>query len=354
MCTILGAAGPINKLSSKRKQEFHEFLSCLFCASEARGRDAAGFWVWRGDHYVAEKRPYAAEDLIQRSVRWKGLRFNPGSLYLLHTRAATDGDPNDNVNNHPHQGTHSVMIHNGMVWNHEALAREQCLDMKSACDSEILLRLAEAQDTMHDGIKHMFQVIDNATSSASIATAFVDRRQPDRIYIARNASGPCVLLHSKHFNCTFFVSTDTIFERALQMMYKTKDLAVIEATKTQTRPMWMYELDDDGNFREEHHIKLAPVQTTTWRDSGRYNHPNAHMWEQFLDDVDDTDETPEEAEHYITAAYRNRGYTVDVLGSMTALAVKNKTDQNVQQLDEMPMDVYDDLRQYLDEKAKEL
>ena len=353
MCTILGCAGPISTLSSKRRQEHHEFLSCLFCTAEARGRDAAGFWVWRGDHYVAEKRPYAAEDLIQRSVRWKGLRFNPGSLYLLHTRAATDGDPNDNVNNHPHQGAHSVMIHNGMVWNHEALAKEQGLDMKSECDSEILLRLMEAQETMHDGIKHMFQVIDDATSSASIATAVIDRRKPDRIYIARNSSGPCMLYHSKHFNCTFFVSTDIIFERALEMMYKTKDIAVIEATKSPTRPMWMYELHKDGSFTEEHHIKLAMPKPIHSRN--RFD-PHAHMWEGFDNDAKVDVETFEEAEHYITAAYRNRGYTVDVLGSMTALEVKNKqtTTTNNPQLNEMPMDIYEDLREYLDEKVKEL
>ena len=107
MCSIVGAAGPIDKLSSKLKQEFHEFLSCLFSMAELRGRDAAGYWVWRGDHYVYEKRPIPAEDMIERSAQWKSLRYNPGSLYLLHTRAATDGDPNDNVNNHPHMGEHS-------------------------------------------------------------------------------------------------------------------------------------------------------------------------------------------------------------------------------------------------------
>jgi len=344
MCTIAGAAGPINKLPTKLKTEFHEFLSCLFTMSELRGRDAAGFWVWRKDHYVYEKRPTPAEDLIQRSPRWKGLRFNPGSLYLLHTRAATDGDPNDNVNNHPHMGEHSVMIHNGMIWGHEAIATQYGLDMKTDCDSEVLLRLAEIMDDIKEGLKFMYETAGDSHGTDSIATAFVDRRDPTRILLSRNSGCPCYIYKSKRFGCTFFVSTEDIFERALEMLYKTKSPKIIGAKSENVDTNWLYSLYDDGSVNKEFLVK-----------------PSSYYSRPATADYDDND-TVVEAKEYAQVLLGSRGLILDVTGSMKSpveyqeeeeIDLGYDDDLEFMESVEMPKNIELHLRNFLDAKIVE-
>lgn len=346
MCSIVGAAGQIADLPPKLRQEFHEFLSCLFTMAELRGRDAAGFWVWRGDHYVYEKRPIPAEDLIQRSPRWKSLRFNPGSLYLLHTRAATDGDPNENVNNHPHIGEHGVMVHNGCVWNHESIVHAESLDMKSECDSEVLLRLTEARDDAADGLENMFLRVDEHTSTASIAVAFVDRRNPDRIYLARNSGNPCYLYRSERFNCTFFVSTEQIFDMAIEWLYGVKTPKVIGAKSDCLLTHELYELLEDGTSQHRHLVTLPTKYGGYHRGvyGGQYNYD---------DDDDDV-----EARHYARVLLNRSPYSVSVTGEMEPLGEaadeeeyeEDNADLEFMEAMTMPDDVEDRLRAYIAEK----
>jgi len=335
ICSIAGAAGPIHKLSKRLQAEFHEFLSCLFTMSELRGRDASGFWVWRNDHYIFEKRPTAAEDLIERSPRWKGLRYNPGSLYLIHTRAATDGDPNENSNNHPHIGEHSVMIHNGMIWGHNTIAIQHDLKMKTDCDSEVLLRLAESVEDIKDGLKLMYQVANDSNGTDSIATAFVDRRAPNKIYLSRNSGNPCHIYYSKRFGCTFFISTDIIFERALEMLYKTKNPKVIEAKGESIDVNYLYELSEDGSYKKEFLVDAV---------TSRYSN------NEFLDFEED--ET--EIDHYISGYFAGQMMSIALCGTMTVIETEEvDSDAEFTESIKMPWDIEQNLREYIKLKVGE-
>ncbi len=343
LCTIAGLAGPIHKLSSKLKIELHEFLSCLFTTSELRGRDAAGFWVWRKDHYVFEKRPTPAEDLIERSPRWKGLRFNPGSLYLLHTRAATDGDPNENMNNHPHLGEHSVMIHNGMIWGHNSIASQFGLNMKTDCDSEVLLRLAEYTDDIEEGLKFMYETASDSNGLDSIATAFVDRRNPNRILLSRNSGSPCYIYKSERFGCTFFVSTEIIFERALEMLYDTKNPKIIGAKSENVPTNWLYSLYDDGSVKKN--FLVSPTSKSTYFGT-----------QHSYDDIDDITTEPEQ--EYIYVHLDNvHEFTINISGKMSSikLELENDDELELEFIDpvEMPKEEVALLRGFLDAKINE-
>lgn len=339
MCSIVGAAGPIHNLSNKLKAEFHEFLSCLFSMAEVRGRDASGFWVWRGDHYVYEKRPIPAENLIQRSPRWKSLRYHPGTLYLLHTRAATEGDPNENVNNHPHIGQHSVMVHNGCIFNYEAIMKAEGLELRSDCDSEVLLRLTETQDCIEEGLCHMFRTVHDHTLTASMAIAVVDRRQPNKILCTRNSSNPLYLYRCEKFNCTFFVSTEQIFEYALKLLYKVDDPKVIGAKVQTVEPHWLYELLEDGTITSRHLITL-PIKTYS--------------------SINNDNEEEIEIQPYITCLVNNIPYKIDVSGNMTSMAQIDEDDEvdydelgSIEEVLEMPREIANELRAYLQTKVNQ-
>jgi glucosamine 6-phosphate synthetase-like amidotransferase/phosphosugar isomerase protein len=345
MCSIVGAAGPIENLSARLRQEFHEFMSCLFTMAELRGRDAAGFWVWRKNHYVFEKRPIPAEDLIQRSPRWKGLRFNPGSLYLMHTRAATDGDPNENMNNHPHVGEHSVMIHNGMIWGHQAVASQYGLDMKTDCDSEVLLRLAEVMDDMTEGLKFMYESASDSHGTDSIATAFVDRRDPSKVLLSRNSGNPCYVYQSERFGCTFFCSTEDIFERALEMLYKTKSPKVIGAKSEDVQTDWLYSLNADGTLDKEFLVSPTPY--------GRY--------QSHYSEWDENDTVIVEPKQYIKVLLGSQTMSVGLSGKIELLA-ENLEEEEIQEdtsdlefmeTIQMPKEVEMELRGFLDAKIEQ-
>ena len=84
---------------------------CLLSALVVRGRDASGAaWTADGDVWF-HKQPLPGPRYAP------SLPMDPTTqTAILHTRAATNGDPADNVNNHPHSlpgvtGVHLSLIH---------------------------------------------------------------------------------------------------------------------------------------------------------------------------------------------------------------------------------------------------
>lgn len=65
-------------------------------------------------------------------------------LLIGHTRFATQGNPRDNVNNHPHPCDGGWLVHNGMIGDYTAINRLHDLHPTSDCDSETIALLAEA------------------------------------------------------------------------------------------------------------------------------------------------------------------------------------------------------------------
>jgi glucosamine 6-phosphate synthetase-like amidotransferase/phosphosugar isomerase protein len=64
-------------------------------------------------------------------------------MLIGHCRFATQGDPADNINNHPHPADGGWIVHNGQVRNYEQLLLEFGLFPVSDCDSEVLGLLVE-------------------------------------------------------------------------------------------------------------------------------------------------------------------------------------------------------------------
>lgn len=350
MCTITGAAGNIAGLPSKSRQEFHEFMTCLFTMGELRGRDAAGFWAWRGDHYVYEKRPIPAQDLAHRSMAWKSLRFNPASLYITHTRSTTDGDPNVNCNNHPHIGEHTVMVHNGCVWNYESIARGFKFDMKTDCDSEILQRLVERDEDIVEGFKSMYRVCRAAHGMATIAVAFVDRRDPTRIILSRNSGNPLNIYECPRLGCTFFCSTEDIFEYACMLMYGEKDPKKLGFKQKDVATETLYYLNEDGTVEAEslgnfHQSPVAYQGSTTGGSTGGASttatHAQLHSQSQNA------------------MAYANifgTDFELDIRGNLKPFALELDDDDDEQQEssegeDIMPELVKEDLISFLEAKV---
>jgi len=59
-------------------------------------------------------------------------------LLIGHCRYATHGSPGNNLNNHPHDGGDSWVVHNGQIHHYESIIRKHGLRPHTECDSEVL------------------------------------------------------------------------------------------------------------------------------------------------------------------------------------------------------------------------
>lgn len=109
-------------------------LRWIAAETQRRGPHAFGLaWVGPDGRIHTYKRPGPA------MANLGDLEACRGSVAILgHCRWATHGSPQDNRNNHPHPAGRGWFVHNGVVHNHDQLARQYNLARRTECDSEVL------------------------------------------------------------------------------------------------------------------------------------------------------------------------------------------------------------------------
>jgi glucosamine 6-phosphate synthetase-like amidotransferase/phosphosugar isomerase protein len=107
--------------------------------TERRGPHAFGFaWIDARGRLKCYKQTGRITDHLGLLAMAADARMLVG-----HCRFATQGDPADNINNHPHPADGGWLVHNGQVRNYDALVRSFNLFPVSDCDSEVLGLLVE-------------------------------------------------------------------------------------------------------------------------------------------------------------------------------------------------------------------
>jgi glucosamine 6-phosphate synthetase-like amidotransferase/phosphosugar isomerase protein len=196
MCGIAGYS-----LSSRSTVDRTLAAQSLLAGIAERGADAVGY-AYRapGETYpVVTKQRTPASELLERiSV--------PGSAsqLLVHVRDYTKGHPSIAANNHPVRHGPVVGIHNGIILNDdELLAPHSCAraEARMTVDSEAIFALAAHSENDAQALEDLL---------GSFATAWLDERVPDAIYLARGAGRPLWLGSGKHE--LFFASTRAALE----------------------------------------------------------------------------------------------------------------------------------------------
>jgi glucosamine 6-phosphate synthetase-like amidotransferase/phosphosugar isomerase protein len=116
-----------------------EMLGQIAEVTERRGPHAFGFaWIDRRGRLKCYKQTGRISDHL-------GLLLLAADARMLigHCRWATQGDPNDNINNHPHAADGGWIVHNGQIRHYRQLVDWFDLYPVSACDSEVLGLLIE-------------------------------------------------------------------------------------------------------------------------------------------------------------------------------------------------------------------
>ena len=160
MCGLFGFIGR----ESARPVE--SVLRSTARSSATRGRHAWGLAFADGDFH---KEGGNIEWSMNMNKAWNLSRDQ--SMVLGHTRYATQGDPDDNTNNHPHTSDRMTFVHNGMVENYHSLQRMiDPSDLGSECDSEIIGWLADAQEgTLADRVETAMYCVSRKRPNAVLA-----------------------------------------------------------------------------------------------------------------------------------------------------------------------------------------
>jgi glucosamine 6-phosphate synthetase-like amidotransferase/phosphosugar isomerase protein len=204
MCILVGAAGHI---PVEHNEQFYRIMSRAFAMAERGGRSAAGFSALRNNELIWEKAPMRSSAFVRSSSKWQDFRNNPPQLVICHGRGAMS-DAADNINNHPHVGEHTSIVHEGWIHNHRKIAQQLELPLKGDCDSELIMQIIDAADDVVTGIN---QVLDNCTGG-SLATAVIDTREPSNLFLARGNSGAVItVFKSDKFQCSVFTTRPGIF-----------------------------------------------------------------------------------------------------------------------------------------------
>jgi len=196
MCGIAGYS-----LSSRSAVDRTLAAQALLAGIAERGADAVGYAHRSpGSRYpVVTKQRTPASRLLERIAVPQA-----ATELLVHVRDYTKGHPSIAANNHPVRHGPVVGIHNGIIVNDDALLAEfECArsEPRMTVDSEAIFALAAHSHNDPAAFEALL---------GSMATAWLDEREPGTVYAARGIGRP--LWTGRGKNELFFASTRTALE----------------------------------------------------------------------------------------------------------------------------------------------
>jgi glucosamine 6-phosphate synthetase-like amidotransferase/phosphosugar isomerase protein len=198
MCGIAGFS-----LTPQSRLERTLLAQTLLTGIAERGADAVGY-AYRtpaSDDSTVIKQQTPASQLLEQ------IELPPAATELLvHVRDYTKGHPSIAANNHPVAHGPIVGIHNGIILNDDALlAEHDCarLEPGMTVDSEAIFALAAHSHSDARALESLH---------GAMAAAWLDRRQPRVLHLARSVGRPLWLGYGR--DGIFFAST----ENALRLL----------------------------------------------------------------------------------------------------------------------------------------
>src|SRR5206468_2034856 len=172
----------------------------LLAGIAERGADAVGF-AHRGlaAYVTVHKQRSGASALLDRvDVPEETTQL------LVHVRDYTKGHPSLEANNHPIRHGSVVGIHNGIIRNDEEIFAQHGFVRaapRMTVDSEAIFALMEAERSSAAALDELY---------GSMASAWMDERDPEVVYLARGMGRPLWIGQGQHQ--LFFASTKAALE----------------------------------------------------------------------------------------------------------------------------------------------
>jgi len=178
MCGIVGTVA---------QRDIAEILLEGLRRLEYRGYDSAGLAVVTAEGQVTRLRRLGKVQKLAEAAETTPLTGGTG---IAHTRWATHGEPSE-ANAHPHISEHIIIVHNGIIENHEPL-REQLMargyHFASETDTEVVAHLVHWEQKQYGGtLREVVQRVIPQLRGA-YGMVIVDSRDPSVLVAARSGS----------------------------------------------------------------------------------------------------------------------------------------------------------------------
>ena len=203
MCALYGWLDCGKKLPHRLLKKLTQALAN---AAEERGTDAAGISYVKNGHITIYKRPKPAHKI----------KFNiPENTVAVmgHTRLATQGDKENNYNNHPFYGKTDksfAFAHNGVLYNDTALSKAYNLPKtKIETDSYVAVQLIEQQKKLD------FNSLRNMAEDVMGNFVFTILDENNTLYFVKG-NNPLYLVYFERFGLYVYASTKSIMDNALK------------------------------------------------------------------------------------------------------------------------------------------
>lgn len=157
------------------------------CEMDTRGGHSVG-WCRTNDNQVEYWKHKGLASEFKKGL--KSSVFQANSV-IGHTRYATHGSVDKNINNHPHVYWNSSIVgavtHNGVIGDHLYTAKKNKLKLKGECDSEIIARLVESYSMEYSLVERVAMAVNECDGSDTIALSVIETGQgtSDMVLVAR-------------------------------------------------------------------------------------------------------------------------------------------------------------------------
>jgi glucosamine 6-phosphate synthetase-like amidotransferase/phosphosugar isomerase protein len=218
MCGIASTFLYPQKRSPQVWEGIRENFTANLLFNEKRGEAATGLAIVNNDGKIRlYKQPLPAHQFVQTETYQNLLReINANTVLILgHTRLPTQGNPQDNRNNHPIQSGSVYGIHNGHIHNDHTLFAQWGWLREAEVDSEIIFRvLADCGDYCLEEVE-LLSLLQTKFSTFQGKFTFLatDCRIPQRLIVVKH-NNPISLHFSPEWNTLIF-SSSYIFLRKL-------------------------------------------------------------------------------------------------------------------------------------------
>ncbi|MBE2894865.1 glutamine--fructose-6-phosphate transaminase (isomerizing) [Spirabiliibacterium falconis] len=177
MCGIVGAVA---------QRDVAEILIEGLHRLEYRGYDSAGLAVVDLQHNLQRVRCLGKVKALDEAVAKDPL---VGGTGIAHTRWATHGEPSER-NAHPHVSGDIVVVHNGIIENHDVLRKAlqaRGYEFQSQTDTEVIAHLVEWEYRTCDSL---LSAVQSAVKQLEGAYGMVvmDKNEPEHLIAARSGS----------------------------------------------------------------------------------------------------------------------------------------------------------------------
>ncbi|WP_421195244.1 glutamine--fructose-6-phosphate transaminase (isomerizing) [Aeromonas enteropelogenes] len=251
MCGIVGAVA---------QRDVAEILVEGLRRLEYRGYDSAGVAVFSAQHPLQRVRRLGKVAELAKALEEQSVHGGTG---IAHTRWATHGEPSER-NAHPHLSEHIVVVHNGIIENHEPLRdrlKELGYVFTSDTDTEVIAHL------VHHELKEAPNLITAMQKAVkqlrgAYGTVVMDTRDDSRLVVARSGS-PLVI--GRGIGENFIASDQLALLPVTRRFIFLEEGDVAEVTR---RDVQVFDIDGQPVVREEKESDISHDAG----DKGEYRH----------------------------------------------------------------------------------